>query len=255
MLLFAFALVQAAPLAPPPAIQAPVIRAVPVQAPDAAVARSAAGLRLAQLLFPLDRQKALLDRAVRTDIRSSLMKIADLAAIEAETPGLMVAILDAMTPVMHKSLEQSLPGYHQGIAAIYARHMTVAEIGDAHQFFSSAGGQSLVTRVNDKLSFSAIIDQSLVDPDGPVRRADIDKTKNDAAQQTVNSMTGAEIAAVKGMLGKSWVTRLPAVRRDLSLYDEKFYNAPDPVLDKEMEGVMERAVGEFLAKQEKSTRN
>ena len=256
MLLFAFAALQSPQAASPPAIQqTPVIRTTSAQSPDAVAARQAAGLALAQLLFPIDRQKALLDRAARSDIRSSLLKDEGFVAMEAETPGLLAAILDAMIPVLHRSIEHQLPGYHRGIAAIYARHMTIAELGDAHRFFSSPSGQSLVTKVNDNTSFSTIIDRALVDPDAPVRRADIDKTKNDAAQRTVDSLTGAELAATaQGLIGKSWVTRLPAVRSDVSAFDEKFYNASDPALDKELDGVLERAMTAFLAKHEKSTK-
>ena len=211
------------------------------------VGRAAAGLELAQLLFPLNRQTALLDRTMDRDMRSSLLKDEAIAEIEDENPGLVAAMIAAMRPVLLKNLEKQLPGYHRGIGAIYARHMDEAEIRDAMAFFGSPAGRKFVDQVNENMSFAPIMDNVVADPDAPIARDDIAKAKMDAAARTVANMDADQAAAIMTLAGRSWTKKLATIRAEITAYDQEQMNAPDPELDKELERVMSSTVERFLA--------
>jgi len=243
-----FILAALAPAAPSPAPQQP-------PAALAAPTRDAAALGLARLLFPLSRQTALLERTLERDMRGSLLKDQGIAELEGEHPGLIAAMIAAMRPVLLTNLEKQLPTYHRGISEIYARHMDEAEIRDATQFFGSPAGRKFADQVNENMSFAPIMDNVVADPDAPIASKDITKAKMDAAARTVANMDADQMAAVMTLAGRSWTRKLPLIRADMTVFDQKFMNAPDPALDKELETVVTRTVEHFLTQPDRKPRS
>ena len=67
----------------------------------------------------------------------SYNELPDFQALQAEFPGVTVAVVDAVVPVAVRQTENSMPAYIDRLADLYSRNMTMDEFSQMTQWFQS----------------------------------------------------------------------------------------------------------------------
>lgn len=244
-----FALVAAALCWSPTAAFA---QSAPAEKPAADVSeRRAAGLKLASLLYSDERQLAATNGPVMDQMEAFFRADPSFATLEAQSPGLIDEVMANMKPLLVEFTISEAPRYRRGVAAVYARHMSVDDIEAATTFYASPLGQKLLDKVGENLSLTSMLGEMSSNLDAPTSERAVTNDLDRTALRAINELSPEEIAEIEEIAGAGWFESIERARPDLVAYDTRFTNEPAP----EFESRVEQVVTEILEKRLKPLNN
>ena len=109
--------------------------------------------------------------------------------MEVEHPGILAAMWEAARPIIAQSLEDTLPDLWDGLAAVYAKHSTPAQLDECIRFFESPTGRKFVAEMNRNVDIKPMMGDSVTSSDGRIGEMSYRQTVSGAAMATVSAMS------------------------------------------------------------------
>lgn len=228
--------------------QQPAALPVP-QAADPALRAKA--MELARIVQPSSVVVPAAMVALDTQFPETMRAQQDMAALEAEYPGVLDATWKAVRPIMLEELERSVPKLWGLIADVYARHLTATEIDSAKSFFSGATGQKFIFLVNSNADVRPMLSEVMEDPKVQFDGEDYMRFVGSASEKAGEQMSRAETDELMRFLSSSGGIAIRKVIPDMRRLGVSWFNAEDPALEERMGKVMIEAVTEYIDRQDR----
>lgn len=213
--------------------------------------RKAAGLRLAQMLYPQELQVAAGINILRTQFGPSLLKDPNIKALEADHPGLVDTLVMYLEPVFQRYIIAELPAYHRGIGDLYGGYFTVQELAEIHRFFATPTGRKLSQGVQVNMSMDTVMSEAIDDPDAPATTGAIEADHRATVAKTLKTIDKSDTAELIRFGSAPWFPKLKAFRPKLLAFEAEFMNRPSPALEAEIGKIMERTMERVIAAAER----
>lgn len=218
-----------------------------VVAEDEQAARRAGGVKLARLIYSAERQKNLATGSMLDQLAGFFRADPNFQALEAQAPGAVDAVVDAIRPELLAFTLRELPRYHHEVGRIYARHMTVTELEEAYAFYSSPLGTRLVDETQGNIDFSTVFGDIAYDPDGKTSEESLSKDQQRAVAKTVGNLSAEELEPMIAVSRQSWFKKIQLVQPDIMAYDAAYMNSPSPEYEARIEKVVTEALEAHMA--------
>lgn len=216
----------------------------PATAPDAE--RLAKALTLAQTVQPremvVDQSMATLDE----QMVAGLMADPNLKTMESENPGIIAAMWKGARPIIAETLAKSLPDLWNGLAGVYARHLTSAQLDETIRLFRSPTGRKFVLAMNRNTDIKPMIRDAARQGDGQIGEKSYMQTVSRTATATAATMSPAEIAEFDRFLATPAGQAFLGVGSDVTKVILEWTNRKDPAAEARVEAAMIAAGRKFL---------
>ncbi len=233
-------------VAPVPASAQPAAQSVqPAQ--SSLDQRKAAGLRLAQMLYPEELQVAAGINVLRSQFGPSMLKDPNIKALEAEHPGLVDSMVAELEPVFKRYIISELPNYHRGIGDLYGTHFSVTELAEIHRFFSTPTGRKISQGVQINMSLESVMTEAVNNPDAPASSTAIESDHRATVAKTLKTIDKSDTAELIRFGSAPWFPKLKAFRPTLLAFETEFMNRPAPALEAEIGKIMEKTMERVIA--------
>ena len=209
--------------------------------------RKAAGLRLAQLLYPLELQVGVGKNILRNQFAPTLMKDPNFKAMEAEFPGLLEALVTELEPVFTQWITAELPGYHRGIGDFYGSNFALGELQEIHRFFSTPTGRKISQGVQMNLKIDSVMAEAVGNPDAPTTKEAVESDLATTVAETLKAIDKSDEPELMRFGSAPWFPKLKAFRPKLIAFETEFMNRPAPKFEAEITKIMEKTMEKFLA--------
>lgn len=210
-------------------------------------ARVAGGLKLARLVYSAERQSNLAAGSMLDQLADFFRDDPNFQLLEAEKPGAIDAVVDAIRPLMVEFTLKELPRYQFGVARIYARHMTAEELDDAYAFYSSDLGARLIDETQGSLSFDSMLGEIADDPEAQTSMDALRKDQEAAAREVAGNIGDDDIDAMLKIARQGWFRKLQQMRPELLAFDTAYMNEPAPEFEAELAARVEEALNAHMA--------
>jgi hypothetical protein len=115
--------------------------------------RRALGYELAQLLNSEAMIMALLDRMLIDTMPDALLQDSNVQRMEAEYPGIVKAMIEAMSPILKRYVIGMLPRIWDEVAVIYAGNLSEDDLRKVIAFYRSPTGVRVIELMLNDLDF------------------------------------------------------------------------------------------------------
>jgi hypothetical protein len=235
---------------------APVMAQQPAASPasqPAGPALRAKAIELAKTVQPASVALPAAMAALDTQFVEAMRADDNVAALEAEYPGIVDATWKALRPIMLEEMERSVPKLWDLIADIYARHLTAAEIDSAKAFFSGPTGQKFILLMHNNVDVRPMLGEVLQDPEVRFDSDDYMRFIGASADRTAGQMSPAEIDELARFLTSPSGVAIRKVIPDMRQLGVSWFNTEDPEFEARIEKVTLEAMAEFVARQDRKT--
>lgn len=237
----AFAIAALSPAAVAPPVAPPTLSATE------SAQRQAAGLRLSNMLYPVELQVGMAKKVLRQQFVPALLKDPAIQALEEKYPGVLDAVAVDLEPVFVRWVTDEMPSYHKAIGDLYAKEFSVAELTEIYAFFSTPTGRKLSQGVQMKQEFEGVLTEAVRHPDGQTTIATIESDKRAAVNKTINLMNDNDLPELRRLSNAPWFSKLKAFRAKVLTFEADYMNSPSPKLESELERVMTATMQRFIA--------
>ena len=213
-------------------------------------AHRAKAMELAQVIQPTTVVIPAGMAALDTQFVETLRAQQDVAALEAEYPGIVEATWKALRPVMQDEMERSMPKLWGLIADIYVRNLTIAQIEAAKAFFSSATGQKFVLLINRNVDVRPMLEDVATDPNVRFDDEDYDQFVSSSAKKTAEQMSPAEVGELSRFLSSPDGLAIQKVIPEMRQLGVSWFNADDPEFGARVEKVTMEAMMAYVERQD-----
>lgn len=237
LLIMTAALATAVPLAAQPA-------AIPGLAADPA--RQAAADRLAMVVAPDGDVPVLIEGLLKAMIAQLLREEPEMAEMEAEFPGLFMAMTDAWRPILLKVAYQVRPLYRAELSQLYQANLTADEASQAADFLSQPDVQGYFSAARAGIDYSASLSDAMAG--GEIRpgslRADVARASTAAAKELTPQLERKLSTFFGSPLGR----KLIALNPKKAAIDARWANYTPPGGEAEIEQATLEAMLAHIAK-------
>jgi len=212
-------------------------------APDAE--RLARGLKLAQIVQP---RELAVDQSMRTLDRQAvegLLADPNIKQMESEHPGVVAAMWKASRPILAEALAGSLPDLWNGLARVYAKHLSSTQIDEMIRFFQSPTGRKFLVEMNRNVDSRPMF-RDMVRQEGQVGEKSYLETVSGAATAAASAMSPAEMAEIARFADSPIGKALQGVGSDVTKVILEWSNRSDPKIDARVEAAMVEAIQKFM---------
>jgi hypothetical protein len=227
-----------------PAAQAAAPPAAAAPAPDSE--RLARGLRLAQIVQPRELAVEQSMRTLDKQAVEGLLADPDLKQMEAEYPGIVPAMWQATRPIIAEALADTLPDLWNGLARVYAKHLTSAQIDETARFFQSPTGRKFVVEMNRNVDSKPMIRDAVRQGQGRIGEKSYVDTVSGAATAAASAMSPAELAEFGRFFESPTGKVLLGVGPDVTKVILEWSNREDPKVDARVEAAMIKVIEKFM---------
>ena len=213
-------------------------------APDAE--RLAKALKLAQTVQP---REMVVDQSMITldaQVVAGLMADPNIKTMESENPGIAAAMWKGARPIIAEMLVKSVPDLWNGLAGVYARHLTSAQLDETIRFFQSPTGRKFVQAMNRNADIKPMMRDMVGRADGVIGEKSYLQTVSGAATAAASAMSPAETAEFERFFTTSTGKVVLGVGPDVTKVVLEWTNRKDPAVDARVEAAMIAAVEKFL---------
>ena len=235
-------LIVAAPALAAPAAQTGVaIEAATVKpVPDNA-------MRLSLLLNRTD--KTLDDRmkGFETGIAAALKNNPKDAAVYAQNPGLLDAVMAAGRPVMREHLLKKIPASQRVFAEFYADKFSSAEIDQLIAFYSTPTGRKVISAMYAGVDLSKLSQNAGKTERPEVSAKDVQSIAESAAANLDDQFDSDDWRELFMFSATPVHAKLVSIAPEFSQLVAKLNNEPNPVLDEDLHAAIKRAVTAYRA--------
>lgn len=215
--------------------------------------RKAAGLRLAQLLYPEEIQVRVGLNLLRSQFGPSILKNPAVKSLEADHPGLVEALVADLEPSFKRFIVSELPNYHRGIGDLYGSNFSVTELTEIHRFYSTPTGRKISRGVQNNMSLDSVMAEAVGNPDSPSTKGAIESDLRATVARTMKSIDGSDTAELMRFGSAPWFPKLKAFRTKLLAFETEFMNRPAPAFESEIEKIIERTIQRVIVASERKT--
>ena len=234
-------------LAAQPAVAQPPVAA---QAEDIA-ARRAKALELAQIVEP--RDLAVHPAKLEAGFIQGLIALDDIRELEAEYPGMVRAVWQALAPEIQRDTLAALPARWAKLADIYSSHLTLQQLTEAAAFLGGPTGRKAIALGQEGAVVPAVTAGAMSE-DGELSAADYLKLETAAVREMVKGLTREEqeqmAAFGQSPAGIALLSAAPFVQQATL----EWVNASDPETDARMEALAADTMEAFMAAADRARR-
>lgn len=249
--MFALLLTMAlAPDAPPPPRLAPASAAAPAQG------SLALGVEIASLLNNADSTSRQMVKLFDETMPSTLAANRDLAALEAEYPGIIKRMIEAMRPEVERQVIGGLPVLWDRMAAVYAGAMTDAEMREMLAFYRSPTGQWLIESIGEGADLSKLMANLLENENASITSGDLNAVVTASVERDLKrTLTKERERDILRMYASPAGRKITALNPKLLEIGAAWSNESTPEEDARLSEIVEGVVAEFMnASEDKTSR-
>jgi hypothetical protein len=218
----------------------------PPGATAAAASRMDKAMKLAQTVQPremvVEQALAVLDKQVV----ESLLTDPGLRQAETEHPGLVRAMWLAAKPIIQEELVKSLPDLWKGMAGIYARHMSSAQLDEVTRFFEGPTGRKFLLETNRNVDIAPMARDAMRTDGGDIGKDAFLESVSEASNAAAAAMTNAERREFELFMGTTAGRMLEKAAPDVSRFGLEWMNRDSPEMDARIEAAMAAAIEKVL---------
>ena len=230
---------------------APVASAQTVAPPAAAriaPARLALGLELARLLNSEAGTIAMLEKMLGESLPRAILADPNVAAMERQYPGIVADMIAAMKPLMITYMRGELPSLWEPLAALYATHLSEADLHEVIAFYSSPTGARIIAFMEQSVDYEPMLREMAASGDYALSDAAMDNAEAASVEQLPGQLSPGEMAAVVRF------TNTPAGRRFVALLEQskaivsQWAAEPTPELDARLEAAVMAVINKRIGR-------
>lgn len=233
----ALPLALAAPLAPTPAA------AAALEASDTARAAQA----LAELVHPLELAVATATEGSDRYFVASMIKNADVAALEKEYPGITEAMYRSARPFLIEAERRNAAKTQEMLAALYVRELNAADIATLQTFFTSPTGHKVIREMFNPIAVKHTAEAIAADPEADIKAETLIVGQAQAVGRMVAALTADDEKVAAALLetpaGKKWHALTPKVQA----MSVELVNTDHPDIQAKVDAAMQTAADRFMA--------
>ena len=203
-------------------------------------------MKLAQTVQPrevvVDQALAVLDKQAV----ASLLTDPGLRQAEADHPGLVQAMWLAAKPIIREELANSLPDLWKGMAGIYAKHLSSAQIDEVTRFFQGPAGRKFLLETNRNVDIQPMARDVMRPGGGNIGQAAYLETVTAASNAAAAAMTDAERREFQGFMATAAGRRLEQAAPDVTRVGLEWMNRDSPGMEARVEAAMMAAIEKML---------
>ena len=209
---------------------------------------SADALALAEVAPPRGLYVAREVETARRMLLGVLARDPDMAALEADHPGLSKAIWGAVEAETRTYAEASLAEYRALLAGVYDRRLSSAELRGLSRFYTTPTGQKIVRAMYQPASVDGLVGDLVRDPDGKISQKTANAMDRAARARAESSVTAADAPALAELTRTISLAKLDSLGEEVTRVTLDWSNRPDPEFEARIERLMIEAVERFLGK-------
>lgn len=230
-----------APDAPPPARLTPVSVAAPAQG------SLALGKEMASLLNDAESTNRQMVKLFDETMPSVLAANPDVAELEAEYPGMIKRMIEAMRPEIERQVRDGLPVLWDRLAAVYAGALTDAEMREMLAFYRSPTGQWLIESIAEGVDLSKLMTNMLENEDAAITSGDLKTVINDSVERDLKrGMTKERERDIRRMYATPAGRKTVALNPRLLEIGAAWSNESTPEDDARLNEILEGVIAEFM---------
>lgn len=208
--------------------------------------RQAKGLKLAQTVQPREIAVTQSLETLDRQMVDTFLSDPETKKMEAEYPGIVRAMYLAARPLIAADLEKSLPDLWRGLAEVYARGLTSAQLDEATAFFEGATGRKFLREMAGNTEVKTITADVLGPGDGTIRAGSYTRALEGAAGATIVALTRAERAELNRFMTSPTGKALEGIAPEVMRVGLAWMNRADPEMDARVGAAMTAAVDAFI---------
>ena len=224
---------------------------VPEQTAGSA-ARRAKALELAQIVEP--REAAADSAKLETQHVEALLAVEHMRELEAEYPGIALAMWRAIGPELDREMNATLPAHWEKLADIYTSRLTLQQLDEAIAFLGGPTGRKMIRLMNEAAIAPAVV-AGVNSADAPLSEAAFADLKDTAAKEMVDGLTDEEqlkVAAFgQSAAGLALLSIAPLVQQ-ASL---EWMNASNAATDAHIDAIAAKTMDDFIAASDRAKGN
>ena len=222
-------------------------RATPVSVAAPAQGSLALGVEIAALLNNAESTSRQMVKLFDETMPSVLAANPDMAELEAEYPGIIQRMIEAMRPEVEKQVVGGLPALWDRMAAIYASALTDAEMREMLAFYRSPTGQWLIESIAEGADLSKLMGNLLEKDDASITPGDLRVVVADSVERDLKrTMTKERERDILRMYASPAGRKTTALNSRLLEVGAAWSNESTPEEDARLNEILEGVVAEFV---------
>jgi post-segregation antitoxin (ccd killing protein) len=211
-------------------------------------APSEEALSLAEVAVPRELYLAREMDTARRALLGTLAQNPDMAAFEAEHPGLSKAIWAAAEPETRRYAEAALPEFRALLAAVYQRRLSAAEMRGLRTFFTTPTGRKIVSAMYAPVNVDGMVGDFARDPDAKISQKTADGLEREAKARAGSAVTAEDAPALAELTRTISLAKLGSLGDEVKQVTLEWVNRPDPEFEAKIARTTADAIERFLAR-------
>ena len=171
--------------------------------------------------------------ATMVQLAAAYTNDSDIAAMEAECPGSVSAMVEGTRDLMRKAHREEGRALLEAATRIARSRFDEAEIREITSFFANPLGQKMLFNAAANVEASQSFNDVVSNDDSSIGQAAFEADRQSHVEKTVQAMSAADIAELERFFaGKPWLVDLQAFSSDMATEKLRIINLPlDPADD------------------------
>lgn len=169
-----------------------------------------------------------------------------LAALEGEHPGLLLALAKEMMPIVNRSARERLPELHRRQARLFAESFTASELQSLLDFYASPTGQKMITLMMANLRPDAMLAEAAKSPDMKVGAESALKDIQATVPSIVAKLDASDEPALRKLMASGLLPRLKELAPRTQTIGLNWMNETTPQEETETNRVMEAVLARYV---------
>ncbi len=210
-----------------------------------------AALVLAKALRSEENMVAESRYAFEGQMATALQKDKNVATLEGEYPGITNYMLTAMRSEIEQQIVSSLPILWKEMATLISSEMSLSEIGQAHQYYTSPSGRRLVASVLSHYDYGGLVSDTMKSSTFAVTPHGIKSNLESRIGKVIAEMTVEDKQALMVFTKTSAFTKIQALNPRILDITASWANRSTPEEEARLDTIAVDAAETFMAENDK----
>jgi hypothetical protein len=174
----------------------------------------------------------------------------NVKALEETHPGILKAMIDAMTPILTGEMRAEMPRLWTMLGDVYAENLSETDLRAALAFYGSPTGKRIIDFMGKQTDMAPMLDQMVSSGDYSVTEQGLKASAMTGASKVATALTPGEIAATTRFALTPEGKRIIALTPRMNKLVTEWSNAPTPELDARLDkavlAVIEKYTGQKI---------
>lgn len=176
---------------------------------------------------------------------SELGKRDEIAEMERDYPGLLVAFRNGLRPVMQEEVTNGLPAYRASLVKLYAANLTAAEASEAARFMKGSAMRHFRAQMDKSRTLSATVDDIAADRDIAAESMEADMRKS--SQTAMRQLSSADVSTIARFYRSPLGVKIAALDSSKTANRLSFANRESPETQRRAEEAVNEAMLKHIA--------